>query len=118
MYYQSWKYWHNAELRIKIITIMVAYDMYRDFAEGDFHVDWKLDAPVSWWEFHNKLVIQGTAYDPCKKIYPSDKQIRRTTQVHKKRRTTEEVSKSNNIATIENLNTFLRKDHKETPKNL
>ena len=115
MYYRSWKYWHSAELHFKTMVMLVAFDMYRECAEGSLHEDWKLDKPVTWWQWRDKLAIQGLSYDPRKKMYPGDKHTRKSTQEYKKRRQpTKEISSS--IVTIDQLKMIKEGSRREPPR--
>jgi hypothetical protein len=42
MHYGSWKYWHSAMLHAKSTSIVTAYDMYKECAEGDLDPSWKV----------------------------------------------------------------------------
>jgi hypothetical protein len=55
MKYYSWKYWHAAMLLAKTMAIVVAYDMYKEAAEGTLNLDWKVKKPVSFFVSYEEL---------------------------------------------------------------
>ena len=64
----------------------IAYDVYRECAEGDLDKDWKLDKVVDFYRFREKLASQQLTYDPSNRHYPGDSKLRVATQQHKSRR--------------------------------
>ena len=86
MSYCSWKYWHAAMLHAKAMTVVVAYDMYREVSEGNLNPSWKIQKPMSYWEFRDRLGIQMLHYDPKYCIYPGDERMRPYTALNKVQR--------------------------------
>ena len=43
IYYRSWKYSHLAKNHGMALAIVVAYDMYKECAEGEICSDWKIE---------------------------------------------------------------------------
>ena len=44
------------------IAVAVAYDIYIEVTKGFIEVEWKIENPVSRWEFQQKLSIQALMY--------------------------------------------------------
>jgi hypothetical protein len=89
--YRSWKYWHAPMNHAKAMVAAVAYDMYKECAEGNLDSDWKL-APkevASYHKFRDILSKQLLQWDPAYQMYPGDSGMRRVTQMKKSRRRTE-----------------------------
>ena len=72
LFYRSWKYWHSPMLHGKALAVVVAYDMYLEVAEGNLRGEWKLDEPMSFWRFHEKLAEGMLKYKPSARKYPGD----------------------------------------------
>jgi hypothetical protein len=86
MQYRSWKYWHSAMLRAKAMAVIVAYDMYLECCEGKLHSLWKVEKPVSFYIFRQRLAIQMLTYSATNRKYPGDNNFRISTKQHKDRR--------------------------------
>jgi hypothetical protein len=86
MSYRSWKYWHAAMIRAKAFAVVISYDIYLEAAEGKLHPSWKVDKPVSFFVFRERLSIQMLNYAAAARIYPGDHNFRMATQQHKERR--------------------------------
>ena len=86
MYYRSWKYWHMAMLHAKKIAVAVAYSIYIEVTEGNLDPSWKVEKPISFWDFRDKLSQQMLEYDPAQLLYPGDESMRAATVLPKKRR--------------------------------
>jgi hypothetical protein len=90
--YRSWKYWHAAMNHAKAMGLAVAYDMYKECAEGGLDPQWKVNKPVSYHKFHNSLSRQLLQWDPAHQLHPGDnnmlkvKQVNKTQRVKKRRR--------------------------------
>jgi hypothetical protein len=84
--YRSWKYWHAAMNHAKAMGLAVAYDMYKECAEGGLDPEWKVDKPLSYHKFHDLLSRQMLQWDPAHQSYPGDKNMRRVQQLNKTRR--------------------------------
>ena len=74
----------------KALGIATAYDMHIECAEGNLNPDWKLDKPVDFHRFREKLGMQMLKYDPRERMYPGDEKFRVSTQQNQaqRRRTT------------------------------
>ena len=84
----TWKYWHAAMLHAKSMAVVIAYDIYKECAEGLMRAgEWKLNKIVSFHRFREKLATQMLAYDPKDLKYPGDERFRAVTSIHKSRRT-------------------------------
>jgi hypothetical protein len=86
MFYRSWKYWHSPVLHGKALAVVVAYDMYIECCEGKLNADWKIQNPMTFWHFREKLSEQMLNYNPAKRNYPGDHNMRVATQQHRNRR--------------------------------
>ena len=60
--------------------------MYLECAEGKLNPAWRVDKPVSFHRFREKLAIQMLEYDPRKRKYLGDERFRVSTSQHKERR--------------------------------
>ena len=94
MHYRSWKYWHSAMLHAKAMTIVTAYDMYIECAAGKLDPLWKVQKPMSFWRFRERLSIQILQYDPQHRLYPGDDALRKSTQQSKAQRKASKVRAS------------------------
>ena len=86
--YRSWKYWHAAMNHAKAMGLAVAYDMYKECAEGGLDPAWKCEKPVSYHKFHNILSRQMMQWDPAHQANLGDKNMRRVQQLNKEKRAT------------------------------
>ena len=78
LYYRSWKYWHSAKNHGTSLAIVVAYDMYKECAEGTICSEWKIQ-PKKVMDFHtfrDRLSTQGLEYSPSFGRYPGDRAMR------------------------------------------
>lgn len=85
---RSWKYWHAGMNHGKKTVALVSYDMYLECAEGILHPLWKVEKPVSFHRFREKLGLQQLTYSPSDLKYPGDEKLRSNTVLSKKRRRT------------------------------
>lgn len=97
LFYQTWKYWHAPKNHALAIVLAVAYDMYLEVAEGNLKEEWKIEKPVSFWEFQNILSKQMLSYSPKKKKYKGDERVRLNTQLPNCRRMQVLPDKQGNI---------------------
>jgi hypothetical protein len=83
LYYRTWKYWHAPKNHALVIAIAItcAYDIYLECAEGNLKAEWKIEKPISSWEFQCKLGKQALTYLPRKCLYPGDANLRSSTVV-------------------------------------
>lgn len=88
MRYCIWKYWHAAMLHVIIAMVaIVAFDMYLERCEGELNPLWKVEDPLTFWDFRDKLALQMLEYNPTYCHYPGDKKMRSYTKMTKKERT-------------------------------
>lgn len=66
--------------------IAISYDMYLECASGAINPDWKVDKPVDFYRWREKLAMQKLQCDPKKLKYPGDFALRNSTQVPRKHR--------------------------------
>ncbi len=86
--YITWKYWHAPYQHAKAMAIVAAYDIYLECCDGLLDPSWKVEEKnrMSFTTFRQTLGQQMLEYDPRKRCYPGDEQLRACTQQHKKRR--------------------------------
>ena len=48
----------------KAMSVVVAYDMYLEVTEGKINNDWKLDEPMDFWRFREKMANSMLRYKP------------------------------------------------------
>ena len=89
--YRSWKYWHAPALHCMSYGVVVAYDIYCEIAEGKCNNAWKVDKPVDFWTFRDKLSTQMLQYQPRAKKYYGNENFRVNTQIAKSQRATAEA---------------------------
>ena len=78
------KYWHSAMLHGIALVVVVAYDMYLEAARGPLRPEWKIEHPMDFHQFRDRLSGQMMKYNPGMKIYPGDCKFRVSTQMNKK----------------------------------
>jgi hypothetical protein len=86
MFYRSWKYWHSPMIHGKALAVVVAYDMYLECTEGDLDPGWKVEKPMDFWSFREKLSEQMLQYKPTRRKYPGDANMRAATQQSRRAR--------------------------------
>jgi hypothetical protein len=64
------------------MAIVVAYDMYKEAAEGNLDPAWKVEKPVSFFVFREELARSMLQYTPTARNYPGDGFVRVSTQQH------------------------------------
>ena len=69
LFYRSWNYWHPPMLHGKAMAAVVAYDMYLEVSEGKNNNDWKLDEPMDFWRFREKLANSMLRYKPSAVLF-------------------------------------------------
>jgi len=84
--YRSRKYWHSAMNHGLSLAVVVAYDMYKEAASGTLCEEWKVERPMDFHQFRDRLSGQMLAYAPTKRQYPGDSQFRVSTKQDHKRR--------------------------------
>ena len=78
MKYTSWKYWHAAMLHYKKMVIVMAYDIYTRVATGNAGDKYKVDMPLGFAAFRERLSAQMMAYDPSERKYAGDALFRKS----------------------------------------
>ena len=91
MKYRTWKYWHSPMIHAQALAIVTAYDIYCEVVDGDLDGEWRLDGPVDFWSFRDRLSIQMLEYSPLKRKYPGDSAMRSSTQQRKKDRVGDQI---------------------------
>ena len=86
LFYRTWKYWHAPMNHALSIAIAVAYDVYLEVAEGNLDSEWKVEKPVSRWDFQRLLAQQALKYDPTNLKYKGDEKMRKFTKLTKVQR--------------------------------
>ena len=76
MWYRSWKYWHAPMLHCKAMVVVTAYDMYLECAEGKLRREWRVQKPMDYFEFRERLSNQMLKYKPQRCEYPGDEYFR------------------------------------------
>lgn len=85
LFNRTWKYWHAPMLHAKVLGIVVAYNMYKECCQGRLKTEWKIQKPMSFYRFCEKLAKQILNYSPKNRNYPGDEKFRVSTQQHKAR---------------------------------
>ena len=62
-------------LHTKDLSVVNAYDMHLDCAEGNIEEEWKVEITMTLWEFCDNLSEQMLIYKPSHRVYPGDKWI-------------------------------------------
>ena len=110
LFYRSWKYWHSPMLHGKALGIVIAYDMYLEVCEGKLTCngnvmhEWHVDKPMDFWSFRERLSEQQCGYDPTRREYPGDGNMRVCTvqnAAQRRRSTGERTSMSGHFVTAE-----------------
>ena len=70
----------------KEMAVVVMYDMYLEVAEVKINNDSKLDEPMEFWWFREKLANSMLRYKPSARKYPGDEGMRPSTQQSLKQR--------------------------------
>ena len=86
MHYTSWKYWHAAMLHYKKLVVIMSYDMYTRVAAGKAGDKYKMDKPLGFAAFRERLSAQMMAYDPSERKYAGDALFRKSTATPKRKR--------------------------------
>ena len=94
----TWKYWHAPMLHAKGMAIVVAYDMYLECTEGNLESSWKIDKPVTFHRFREKLAKKMLQYSPKNRKYLGDDKFRASTQQPKERRPASAASVASSLS--------------------
>ena len=70
----------------KKLAVVIAYDLYLECCEGKIEPEWKIEKPVDFHRFREKLGLQMLTYTPANKKYPGDEKLRAFTKLPIKRR--------------------------------
>ena len=68
------------------MAVVVAYDMYLEVAEGNLRGEWKLDEPMDFWRFRERIANGMLKYKPSAWKYPGDEKMRLLTQQSQRQR--------------------------------
>jgi hypothetical protein len=85
-YYRSWKYWHSPKLHGDAMSVVVAYDMYREMAtelpaRQAFDIgDDESFKVLDFHDFRDRLAKQGLVYSVVDCKYPGDSNMRANTR--------------------------------------
>ena len=93
MFYISWKYWHSPMILAFALAVIGAFDMYKEVAFGKLREEWKVEKPMSFYEFCIRLSEQMLRYDPTQKQYKGKEFQRCNTQPSMKQRKRKEPPK-------------------------
>jgi hypothetical protein len=87
IFYASWKYWHASRLNVQALTVVVAYNIYKEIKEkawAKFGFATIQEAVrkcmLGFHAFRNQLVMQGLCYNPEDKKYKGDMAMRVNTK--------------------------------------
>lgn len=80
MSYRSWKYWHSPMIHGKSLAVVTAYDMYLEVATGDLDPHLKIEKPMDFHTFRERLSEQMLQYNPTLRCYPGDQNMRVSTK--------------------------------------
>jgi hypothetical protein len=100
MFYRSWKYWHSPMIHGFAMTVVTAYDMYLECCEGNLEQEWKVDKPMDFYTFREKLSEQMLCYRPEKRCYAGDENHRKSKQQnsHQRRKMQKMSSPSDDLS--------------------
>ena len=73
-------------LHAKALSAAVLYDVYLECCEGSMDASWKIEPPVDFYTFHEKLGKPMLTHSPKDRKYPGDEKFRVSTQQPKIRR--------------------------------
>jgi hypothetical protein len=73
-------------LHAKAMAIVVAYDIYKELAEGGQDEAWKVDKPVDFYTFRETLARLMLGYSPHRLKYLGDEKFRSFTKLGKSKR--------------------------------
>ena len=86
IFFKCWKYWHSPINHCLSMTIVTAYEMYREVCEGKLEDVWKVDDVISFKKFRETLGSQMLKYTPMNQKYPGDERLRVVTRLSRKQR--------------------------------
>jgi len=68
------------------LAVITAYDMYKEVWSGKLHEEWKVEKPMSFYDFCIRLSEQMLHYDPTQKQYKGEECLRCNTQPNMQQR--------------------------------
>ena len=68
------------------IAITVPYSLYIEVTAGNLDPEWKVESPLSFYKFRDKISKQMLSYNPQDLLYPGDENMRYFTILPKDRR--------------------------------
>ena len=92
----TWKWWHHPGMHGACVGFCMAYEIYKDCAEGRVDPEWKIPNPVGGPAFRSRLSKQMLEYDPRNLNYPGDAMLRSVNRYNKKRRGLVSTTTNNN----------------------
>ena len=93
-------------LHAKSMAVVIAYDIYKECCEGHMRAgEWRIDKPVDFYRFREKLAEQMLLYSPQERKYVGDDRFRVSTAQHVARRplsslSPEELSAASDVSSI------------------
>jgi hypothetical protein len=54
--------------------------MYLECCKGKLNAEWKIEKPLDFWHFREKLSEQMLGYNPANRVYPGDQNMRVSTK--------------------------------------
>lgn len=82
----SVKYWHPGCTHGKKLATVVSHNLYLECASGDLVPEWKVNKPIDFFRFREKLSMQTLEFNPLNNKYPGDNKLREYTRATKQRR--------------------------------
>ena len=85
IFYVTWKYWHAAKNHALALSIVMAYDIYKELATEKRTADYFKIKPgsfplLTFHQFRDKLTKQALQYSPSECKYPGDAAMRVNTK--------------------------------------
>ena len=94
----SWKYWMSGMLHGLKLCIVVAFEFYKECAEGELNPEWKVASPMKIQKFVEEMGKRMLAYDPTNRRYPTEENMRMNTQQSRKRRSPDAAERASDTA--------------------
>eukprot|EP00978_Attheya_sp_CCMP212_P048336 scaffold506263_cov224-Attheya_sp.AAC.1 len=87
------------------MSVVVAYDMYKECCEGDLDPEWKIEKPMDFYTFREKLSEQLLSYRPEARKYPGDENHRKSLQQSRQQRRREKQRNASSSAIVDSTAT-------------
>jgi len=75
-YYRSWKCWHSPMSHAKAMAVTVSHDMHLEVCEGNLDPALKVEKPVTFFRWREKLAKQMLHCSPKNHMHPGDDKFR------------------------------------------